>query len=209
MQILTDKSQTKSGLYWPSLLSAPAGAPDACLRPDTPGEEEADHDHPQGQDLLQPQDLSLKRPEVKTEAEAGLFRPYCLKDPVEYKYDRPPPLAYDLPRVPLSPRYIRYRNIEDLATAQAILDLSKTSPSLPQPQAPASPDYLDPTSDIKTEEDAGSAAAVFKINGGRTTAYTYEVSKNFKVSHSRTGCLLCCFRPFSQVMAVPRSNSLK
>jgi len=155
---------------------APAGAPDACLRPDTPGEEEADHDHdhPQGQDLLQPQDLSLKRPEVKTEAEAGLFRPYCLKDPVEYKYDRPPPLAYDLPRVPLSPRYIRYRNIEDLATAQAILDLSKTSPSLPQPQAPASPDYLDPTSDIKTEEDAGSAAAVFKINGGRTTAYTYE-----------------------------------
>merc|ERR1712110_545455 len=86
----------------------------------------------------------------------------------------PAPLAYDLPRVPLSPRYIRYRNIEDLATAQAILDLSKTSPSLPQPQAPASPDYLDPTSDIKTEEDAGSAAAEFKINGGRTTAYTYE-----------------------------------
>lgn len=84
--------------------------------------------------------------------------------------------------MPLSPRYIRYRNIEDLATAQAILDLSKTSPSLPKPQAPASPDYLDPTSDIKTEEDAGSAAAVFKINGGRTTAYTYEVSKNFKVS---------------------------
>jgi len=153
---------------------APAGATDGCLRPDTPGEEEADHD--QGHDLLQPQDLSLKRSEViKTEAEAGLFRPYCLKDPVEYKYDRPPPLPglhYDLPRVPLSPQFIQYRNIEDLATAQAILDLSKTSPSLPQP--PASPDYLNPTSDIKTEEDAGSAAAVFKINGGRTTAYTYE-----------------------------------
>jgi len=41
----------------------------------------------------------------------------------------------------------------------------------PSPQAATSPDY--PTSDIKTEEDAGSAA-VFKINGGRTTAYTYE-----------------------------------
>ena len=184
MQILA-RWWEKTKVDWPLFLfSAPAGASDACLRPDTPGEEaeESDHEHSQGQDLLEPQDLSLKRPEVKTEADAGLFRPYCLKDPVEYKYDRPPPLPlhYDLPRVPLSPQYIRYRNIEDLATAQAILDLSKTSPSLPQPQAPASPDYLDPvTSDIKTEEDApgSEAAAVFKINGGRTTAYTYEVSE--------------------------------
>ena len=177
MQILNDESKPRPSSDPHFLFSAPAGASDGCLRPDTPGEEETDHD--QGHDLLQPQDLSLKRSEViKTEAEAGLFRPYCLKDPVEYRYDRPPPLPglhYDLPRVPLSPQFIQYRNIEDLATAQAILDLSKTSPSLPQPQAPASPDYLNPTSDIKTEEDAGSAAAVFKINGGRTTAYTYEV----------------------------------
>ena len=195
-------------VYKTFLFSATADATnEECPRPDTPGEE-ADHDHHQGQDLLQPEDLSLKRPEareclIKTEAEAGLFRPYCLKDPVEYKYDQPP----CLPRVP-QPQYIQYRNIEDLATAQAILDLSSpnrrtvTAPApSPSPQAATSPDYR--TSDIKTEEDAGSAA-VFKINGGRTTAYTYEVGEKYSCSFS----LHSCFRPFLQVMAVPRSNSL-
>ena len=63
-------------VYKTFLFSAPADATnEECPRPDTPGEE-ADHDHHQGQDLLQPEDLSLKRPEareclIKTEAEAG------------------------------------------------------------------------------------------------------------------------------------------
>ena len=83
----------------------------------------------------------------------------------------------------------QYRNIEDLATAQAILDLSAPHRTLPgtapplaiappphlggPPPPPGSPDFVD----IKTEDETAEAgaSAVFKINGGRTTAYTYEV----------------------------------
>ena len=83
----------------------------------------------------------------------------------------------------------QYRNIEDLATAQAILDLSAPHRTLPgtapplalappphlggPPPRPGSPDFVD----IKTEDETAEAgaSAVFKINGGRTTAYTYEV----------------------------------
>jgi len=100
--------------------------------------------------------------------ESGLFRPYCLKDPVEYKYDRHPcPPSYPT----YNPAYLQYRNIEDLATAQAILDLSAGARAVETVSEPEL--TLSPNSDIKTEDDA-AGAAVFKINGGRTTAYTYE-----------------------------------
>ena len=164
------------------------GRPDQeCLRPDTPLEETEDelhhHHHHHHHllhpaDLQQPQDLSCKRPqeeaEVKSE-ETGLFRPYCLKDPVEYKYGRPSYANFP----PYSPAFLQYRNIEDLATAQAILDLSQPraqgGPEEPQPLPhPLHPHHH---SDVKTEPETDSEApAVFKINNGRTTAYTYEVS---------------------------------
>ena len=150
-----------------------------CLRPDTPLEETEDelhhhhHQHLHPADLQQPQDLSCKRPEddpeVKKE-ETGLFRPYCLKDPVEYKYGKPSYANFPS----YSPAFLQYRNIEDLATAQAILDLS-------QPRAQVGPETPHPRphphhhSDVKTEPETDSEApAVFKINNGRTTAYTYE-----------------------------------
>merc|ERR1711936_477560 len=65
--------------------------------------------------------------------------------------------------------------MEDLATAQAILDLSqpraKSGSESPHPH-PHLPQHH---SDVKTEPETDSEApAVFKINNGRTTAYTYE-----------------------------------
>lgn len=151
-------------------------SPEACAlfigkRPETPLDD-GEYGH-------QPEDLSFKRSE-------GLFRPYCLKDPVEYKYERP-----SLQDYPYPPAYLQYRNIEDLTTAQAILDLSaphRTHPVtsvtsagaafhlLTPSQLPSQQPLLSPTlstnSDIKTEVIHG--APVFKLNGGRTTAYTYE-----------------------------------
>jgi len=171
-----------------------------CLRPDTPVDDHEEHHHhhhhhhhlhQDSHDIHQPQDLSCKKPpearfikqeEATEPIETGLFRPYCLKDPVEYKYDRPSPLR--APQFPsptyttppsAPPPFLAYRNIEDLATAQAILDLSAPRHT----PHPGDPDYLNSNSEnIKTEDEsseaAAAAAAVFKINGGRTTAYTYE-----------------------------------
>lgn len=126
----------------------------------------------------EPEDLSLKRVNDPPEA---LFRPYCLKDPVEYKYERP-----SLQEYPYPPAYLQYRNIEDITTAQAILDLSAPhrtlnpdssevlpSSNLPSRVTPQNTDHLHTDPDnIKTEIILG--APVFKLNGGKTTAYTYE-----------------------------------
>jgi len=148
-------------------------SPEACAlyigkRPETPVDD-GEYGH-------QPEDLSFKRSEA-------LFRPYCLKDPVEYKYERP-----SLQDYPYPPAYLQYRNIEDLTTAQAILDLSAPHRTNPVTGAGAAFHIITPTqispqeslisptlstnSDIKTEVIHG--APVFKLNGGRTTAYTYE-----------------------------------
>merc|ERR1712012_1241704 len=85
------------------------GGPGACplrgTRPETPGEENGG-----------PEDLSQGSPAPPQE---DLFRPYCLKDPVEYKYDR-----VGLQDFHFTPAYLACRNLEDLSTAQAILDLS-------------------------------------------------------------------------------------
>jgi len=147
-------------------------SPEACAlfigkRPETPLDDGEYHP------AHQPEDLSFKRAE-------GLFRPYCLKDPVEYKYERP-----SLQDYPYPPAYLQYRNIEDLTTAQAILDLSAPHRTNPAPSVTSSagaalqilppshqPLLSQPNSDIKTEVIHG--APVFKLNGGRTTAYTYE-----------------------------------
>ena len=162
LHILSPRHRSRS---WQFLLAEPGQARDYLgARPDTPQEEDEELHH-------QPEDLSCPRPEeeVKTE-ETGLFRPYCLKDPVEYKYERP--VYPSFPSYTPHPAFIQYRNIEDLATAQAILDLS-------QPRGPSPPLSLPANqSDVKTEPspDTDQNAAVFKINNGRTTAYTYEVS---------------------------------
>ena len=100
---------------------------DECPRPETPVDDHETQDNHEDND--HPEDLSYKRPEsIKTEdkdtgqsEDTGLFRPYCLKDPVEYKYDRHPAL----PNYPtLSPAFLQYRNIEDLATAQVTKNLN-------------------------------------------------------------------------------------
>jgi len=171
----TDTGTSSQGCEAPSSPTRVV-TPEACAlfigkRPETPLDD--------GEFGHQPEDLSFKRSE-------GLFRPYCLKDPVEYKYERP-----SLQDYPYPPAYLQYRNIEDLSTAQAILDLSaphRTTPVtsvtsngpafhlLSPSQLPSKQPLLSPTlstnSDIKTEVIHG--APVFKLNGGRTTAYTYE-----------------------------------
>merc|ERR1711936_939107 len=156
-------------------LQQPGGARDYLgVRPDTPLEDDDFN-------LQEPEDLSCRRPEevdghVKTE-EAGLFRPYCLKDPVEYKYERPSYATFP-PAYTSHPAFLQYRNIEDLATAQAILDLSQ--PRVPSPNPVTTQQYLSvatANSDVKTEPEPSNGTeepAVFKINNGRTTAYTYE-----------------------------------
>ena len=178
-----------------------------CLRPDTPLEETEDelhhHHHHHHHllhpaDLQQPQDLSCKRPqeeaEVKSE-ESGLFRPYCLKDPVEYKYGRPSYANFP----PYSPAFLQYRNIEDLATAQAILDLSqpRAQGGAEEPQPLPHPLHPHHHSDVKTEPETDSEApAVFKINNGRTTAYTYEVRTEDILKHQNISETLKYFQAF-------------
>ena len=107
-----------------------------------------------------------------------IFRPYCLKDPEEYNYTRP---------ISRSPS-IQFRNIEDISTAHAILDLSAphrtgSNPEtsyhiVPNPSCPTLPSSPGPTSSLlsipEPETDARGETVVFKLNGGKTTAYTYE-----------------------------------
>merc|ERR1712012_1007178 len=164
------------------------GGPGACplrgTRPETPGEENGG-----------PEDLSQGSPAPPQE---DLFRPYCLKDPVEYKYDR-----VGLQDFHFTPAYLACRNLEDLSTAQAILDLSaphrtlsttlssslsnslssslsnslsnslsssanlNTSPHLNHGALPHNPH-------VKTEQLTEGLNTVYKLNGGKTTAYTYE-----------------------------------
>ncbi|XP_023337953.1 transcriptional repressor scratch 2 [Eurytemora carolleeae] len=151
---------------------SPDSPPDSLGRyTDYPSEDEF-----QSLEDAEPQDLSCKTPLVRR-----IFRPYCLKDPEEYNYTRP---------ISSSPSILQFRNIEDITTAQAILDLSAPhrtgsnpehtyhlvqTPSSPNP--PTSP-YINPSTAHLTkpepETDIRGEAVVFKLNGGKTTAYTYE-----------------------------------
>ncbi|XP_059088221.1 zinc finger protein SNAI2-like isoform X3 [Tigriopus californicus] len=123
-----------------------------------------------------------------------IFRPYCLEDPVHKQLAQP---LYPYP----SP-YLQYRNIEDINTAHAILDLSRRSASpkpikiKEEPQTSSAHGLVSPPcsshslssstqdatpllspalSSSSTTTSATSPESIgFKVNAGKTTAYTYE-----------------------------------
>ncbi len=131
-----------------------------------------------------------------------IFRPYCLEDPISIKYERSqtPPTVESFYNA-YTNNYLKYRNIEDINTAHAILDLSRTSSSHQKsrcststPNSSNSPNsshddveegnnsstptpLLSPALSTQSASEAAKAAAeaaTFKINDGKTTAYTYE-----------------------------------
>ncbi len=127
-------------------------------------------------------------PEYQTKnPKKDIFRPYCLDDPVQLKLESNPENFYA--SYPAS--YLKYRNIEDINTAHAILDLSRSS-STHQKQSSGSTH----TSRHESSDDSNSTTptpllspalsdsgenqkhdddnATYKINDGKTTAYTYE-----------------------------------
>merc|ERR1711971_892675 len=95
----------------------------------------------------------------------SLFRPYCLEDKVEIKKEMfasspvSPPTAASITS-PFHPYYsptpLKYRNIEDINTAHAILDLSKTSTQYPTSSTPAD---IKPMISTMTASMAASMAA--------------------------------------------------
>ena len=142
-------------------------------------------------------------PEPQTAKKDNIFRPYCLEPQTQPPPPPPPiraPLATYSPIYSCSSPYLQYRNIEDIDTAHAILDLSRrgsrsASPeeeekeqqaaavlvkreskpaSQPiQPIASSTPTpLLSPA--LSTSSSEAAAALTFKLNGGKTTAYTYE-----------------------------------
>ena len=186
----------------------------------TPGEGASRQDAtPQKQQQQQQQEDTGRA----TKAQHNLFRPYCLKDPTEYKYNRnhqhhhhhqlhhqqqqqqfnrlpgyffhtpwtvPPPAAT---AAAASSSSSSPPDVEDLSTAHAILDLSQARGQdgreagrhqfsqfglmgmhgMDRNQAARQPAQPVATSqaEVKTECIEG---AVFKVNGGKTTVYTYE-----------------------------------
>ncbi|CAB4065568.1 SCRT [Lepeophtheirus salmonis] len=120
-------------------------------------------------------------PEVHS-VKKDLFRPYCLQDPILAKYERP---VYDtfFPYTSTTsvPSSLQYRNIEDINTAHAILDLSSSARTTPS-SSPPEPIISTPTPLLSPASSAGDvvkteyteAGPVFKVNNGKTTAYTYE-----------------------------------
>ena len=113
-----------------------------------------------------------------------IFRPYCLQD----KIIKSEPSTTLSPFHPYySPTPLQYRNIEDIDTAHAILDLSKSSTSYPS--AATTPDVKPVTSSASSHSmpspllspalstNSSSVAAndnTFTTNNGKTTVYTYE-----------------------------------
>lgn len=127
-----------------------------------------------------------------------IFRPYCLQDRVQIKTEailnsqqHSPQHQTTTTVSPFHPYYsptpLQYRNIEDINTAHAILDLSKTSTTYPKDDikptvtsTPISTASLHPTPTpllspaLSTATSTESAVSTFTINNGKTTAYTYE-----------------------------------
>ena len=82
------------------------------------------HHQPRGTTLTPPPDGNTHQ------RKKDLFRPYCLQDPVSAKYESihsPPQNGLPSPYPYSSAAYLQYRNIEDINTAHAILDLSRSS----------------------------------------------------------------------------------
>ena len=84
---------------------------------------------------------------------------------------------------------LQYRNIEDITTAQAILDLSAPHRTAPlhtyhivtpasQPSAITTAlttlQPVPPPTEADLETDLIHGSPVYRLNGGKTTAYTYE-----------------------------------
>ena len=93
----------------------------------------------------QPRGTTLTPPPDSNSRKKDLFRPYCLQDPVSAaKYETiHAPSQTSLPNYPYtSAAYLQYRNIEDINTAHAILDLSRSSikreRKSPSPSRPSS-----------------------------------------------------------------------
>ncbi|QQP55322.1 Scratch 2, partial [Caligus rogercresseyi] len=122
-----------------------------------------------------------------------LFRPYCLQDPILAKYERPVYdtfFPYTSSPSSVHSSLLQYRNIEDINTAHAILDLSSSARSPKHPLSTPTP-LLSPASStgetVKTEGSPNSSDSVFQVNNGKTTAYTYEA---FFASDGRSPPLL-------------------
>ena len=135
-----------------------------------------------------------------------IFRPYCLQDRTTVNIKSEPvstssPNSSPIPSAstissanltPFHPYYsptpLQYRNIEDINTAHAILDLSKTSTTYPiatstpdvkptvsaSSHATPSPLLSPALSTQSSSTGTDASVSTFKINNGKTTAYTYE-----------------------------------
>ena len=85
--------------------------------------EDLTRQRPPSPPLLLPQ-TTVAGPMVgQFDSHGRIFRPYCLKDPLEYNYTRPFSINTSTTTSSVS-SLLQYRNLEDLTTAQAILDLS-------------------------------------------------------------------------------------
>lgn len=111
-----------------------------------------------------------------TTRKKDIFRPYCLGDPPLAKYEPGiihPPSQTGLASYPYSSAaYLQYRNIEDINTAHAILDLSRSSikrerktPS-PIPRPSSQPAY-NPSHSTATQRHlvSGSSSAPVQTSG--------------------------------------------
>jgi len=166
-------------------LQSPDSPPDSLGR--CPGSEDEEapscEDTTSSEQDAEPQDLSCTR----REEDGRIFRPYCLKDPVEYNYARP--VASEQAVVDSTSALLQYRNIEDITTAQAILDLSAPHRTAPlhtyhivtpasQPTALTTAlttlQPVPPPTEADLETDLIHGSPVYRLNGGKTTAYTYE-----------------------------------
>jgi DNA-directed RNA polymerase subunit RPC12/RpoP len=120
-----------------------------------------------------------------------IFRPYCLEDPVTVKFERSqsPPTVESFYSA-YTANYLKYRNIEDINTAHAILDLSRSSSSHQKSgkslhsghgdeedddaDSSTPTPLLSPALSTNSSHDASKSSDTYKINEGKTTAYTYE-----------------------------------
>jgi len=129
---------------------------------------------------------------TKAPRKKDLFRPYCLDEPQNAKQANSRGFQPYPP--PSQPSYLGRRNLEDISTAHAILDLSRpsrpaspvTSPSSSTPSShPATSATLPPlhstpllspapSTASSTASTSSSSIDPTKVNNGKTTAYTYE-----------------------------------
>ena len=123
---------------------------------------------------------SLTPPPESDKSKKDIFRPYNLED------SRSPSLASRLavpsPFYPYGSPYLQYRNIEDINTAHAILDLSRRSSVSPKDESKESPASSSPSSEVTPSpllspalsSSSNETQSSSKSANAKTTAYTYE-----------------------------------